>query len=61
MIAIPTCLILGAGASMPYGFPSGEELKWQIIDEAVTPNNNTGKALRVVDIAQQRLFECNSV
>ena len=57
MIAIPTCLILGAGASMPYGFPSGEELKWQIIDEAAQPNNNTNKALRAVGISQPRLAE----
>ena len=26
MITKPTVLVLGAGASMPYGFPSGEEL-----------------------------------
>jgi len=30
MITRPTVLILGAGASMPYGFPSGRELLYQI-------------------------------
>ena len=33
MINRPTCLILGAGASMPYGFPSGKALKEEICDK----------------------------
>ena len=33
MITKPTVLILGAGASIPYGFPSGVELKKQICEE----------------------------
>ena len=32
MIKVPTVLILGAGASKPYGFPTGIELKNAIID-----------------------------
>jgi hypothetical protein len=32
MITKPTVLILGAGASMPYGFPSGAELRRIILD-----------------------------
>ncbi|MGD0625710.1 MAG: hypothetical protein ABSB32_13440 [Thermodesulfobacteriota bacterium] len=31
MIDIPTLFILGAGASKPYGFPTGRELRTQII------------------------------
>ena len=31
MIEIPTCLVLGAGASMPYGFPSGIGLRKTIL------------------------------
>lgn len=38
MISKPTILILGAGASKPYGFPTGPELK-QIILENLTSNN----------------------
>lgn len=32
MITTPTVLILGAGASVEYEFPSGHDLKWLIID-----------------------------
>lgn len=32
MIETPTVLVLGAGASMPYGFPSGGGLKDRILD-----------------------------
>ncbi len=33
MITRPVVLVLGAGASMPYGYPVGSELRQQIIDE----------------------------
>jgi hypothetical protein len=32
MIEIPTCLVLGAGASVPYGFPSGIDLRKRILE-----------------------------
>ena len=32
MITFPTVLILGAGASVPYGFPSGADLKKVVVD-----------------------------
>jgi len=35
MIKEKTVLILGAGASKPYGFPTGEELRREIIDNYV--------------------------
>lgn len=38
MIERPTVLILGAGASKPYGFPSGEELMQEIL-EKIRPNS----------------------
>jgi hypothetical protein len=31
MVEIPTCLVLGAGASIPYGFPSGIDLRKRIL------------------------------
>jgi len=40
MIEQPIVLILGAGASIPYGFPSGGKLK-QVILEALDPNKGT--------------------
>ena len=33
MIEKPTVLVLGAGASMPYGYPSGAELRQRLISE----------------------------
>jgi hypothetical protein len=35
MIAGPTVLVLGAGASMPYGYPSGAALRQRLIDESL--------------------------
>jgi hypothetical protein len=32
MITLPTVLVLGAGASSPYGYPSGGELKQKVIN-----------------------------
>jgi hypothetical protein len=37
MIEKDTVLVLGAGASIPYGFPSGLELKRMIVDEVRRP------------------------
>lgn len=38
---VPTILILGAGASIPYKFPSTESLRLSIINEALNLSNNT--------------------
>ena len=39
MIETPTVLILGAGASQPYEFPSGQELIKKIIEITLDPNS----------------------
>ena len=44
MIEVPTCLVLGAGASAPYKFPVGEKLMEEIIDR-VKPNTKRWDAL----------------
>jgi hypothetical protein len=41
MIKTPTVLVLGAGASMPYGFPSGNDLKNIILDNLLK-NHSSG-------------------
>lgn len=38
MLSIPTVLVLGAGASAPYGFPIGAALSKEIVTELVTNN-----------------------
>lgn len=40
MITEPTVFIIGAGASVPYGFPTGVQLKTAIIDEFVGKFNS---------------------
>lgn len=40
MIANPTTLILGAGASVPFGYPTGAELRQQIIQRVGTNYND---------------------
>ena len=40
MIRKPTVLILGAGASIEYGFPSGEHLRREIVREIRGKNSN---------------------
>lgn len=46
MINLPTVLILGAGASSPYGYPTGDKLKESIIQlaEAICVARNTAPA-----------------
>lgn len=45
MIRTPTVFILGAGASMPYGYPSGEKLRDKIIEGLKTKNSSIFKEL----------------
>ena len=58
MIRKPTVLILGAGASKPYRFPSGERLVRLIIDGLGDPSQELSRLLspnlerlRILDIA----------
>jgi hypothetical protein len=41
MIEVPTVLVLGAGASMPFGFPSGKNLKNEIYETLKNWKDNT--------------------
>jgi hypothetical protein len=54
MITIPTVLILGAGASEPYGFPIGATLK-DIILDGLVPNSSSSflKTLTKLGIAYE--------
>ena len=45
MITTPTVLILGAGASHPYGFPTAKELKEQICDAFASSTTRASKFL----------------
>ena len=54
MITTPTCLILGAGASIPYGFPSGIELKEELC-LCSTPNSSIHNALVRADFESEQV------
>lgn len=46
MITKPTVLVLGAGASNPYGYPTGKELKKIIIDEIIKSGSELHNILK---------------
>ena len=46
MIETPTVFILGAGASIPYGYPSGEKLREEICHELEDPSHPYGRMLK---------------
>ncbi|OVE76759.1 hypothetical protein BVX97_00480 [bacterium E08(2017)] len=56
LLGIPTALILGAGASAPYGFPLGPELKNRLLEQ--TANGQTQTLLQELgfDLKLLRLF-----
>ncbi|HSU53786.1 MAG TPA: hypothetical protein VLT36_06985, partial [Candidatus Dormibacteraeota bacterium] len=51
MIETPTVLILGAGASIPYGFPSGKELVGKVVGGLNSTTTEFFQALRACNIA----------
>ena len=56
MITHPTVLVLGAGASAPYGFPTGAELRSQIIGELACPvASPLGKTLMGAGFREQQI------
>ena len=65
MITEPTALILGAGASVPYGFPSGLDLMRKILNE-IRPGQSTElseKLTSILGIEQEDIgyfYECLS-
>lgn len=58
MINIPTLLILGAGASNPYGYPLGTELKDNITKDLLTfiNNNNEEHWARDLGFSKELIF-----
>ena len=51
MITTPTVFILGAGASKPYGFPTGDELTKKILDRTDMNNAQNSDLVNVMDAA----------
>ena len=49
--------MLGAGASVPYGFSAGRELVDDIIDNAAKPNHPLNEALKTLGYSRERLGE----
>ncbi len=48
MIKANTVLILGAGASAPYGFPLGNGLTWKIVDDIIARRGSIAPALEAL-------------
>jgi len=59
MITRPTVLVLGAGASVPYGFPTGRELLIQITDDLNPRSGDTGLrvTLRTLPFSDEYISE----
>jgi hypothetical protein len=45
MITTPTVLVVGAGASIPYGFPSGHNMVSKVLDTLKAPNGDAWRIL----------------
>lgn len=57
MIETPTVLILGAGASIPFGYPSGEGLKDEICSELKNPSHPFGVELQSHGFSEEQILE----
>lgn len=59
MITEPTVLVLGAGASKPYGFPSGKELKdlvcKRLYYDLATEFKQPGKTLMEIGFTKEEI------
>lgn len=56
MITKPTVLVLGAGASNPYSYLTGNELKKEIIDHLEQPGSEVYKTLLVHGFGEEKII-----
>src|SRR2546421_12270012 len=61
MIEEPTCLILGAGASAPYGLPTGNELRDLILTTVSPTGRFAAEKFRMEGFAGRRLGHLDPV
>lgn len=52
MIEVPTTLVLGAGASMDFGFPSGQRLLLDVVSALASPTSGLSQVLGQIGIEQ---------
>ena len=57
MITTPTVLILGAGASAPYGYPTGTKLRRHIMEALRPGNGRTQQIARILKTSEDRVVE----
>ncbi len=57
MITKPTVLVLGAGASNPYGYPTGKELKRYILDEILKPESRMRSILSYQAFREKQIID----
>ena len=60
MIKTPTVFVLGAGASIPYGYPSGEKLREEICHELEDPSHPYGRMLQSQGFSEKEILEFSS-
>jgi len=61
MITKRIVLILGAGASIPYGYPSGHQLKWDIIKKLNASPSRLRISLKNLGISDEHINEFREV
>ena len=57
MITIPTFFVLGAGASWPYGYPLGSELKRTICDQLLNDQSGLCRVLHSLDFGRSDIVQ----